>query len=101
MIGVGRARQEDGFALASALLIMLIVSLLGVAVLQTVNAQTHQSGHEVADEASFNLAESALDAESLQVQDTWPGSSGSAIYPTSCNQSTTQIAHCPGPAFTS
>jgi Tfp pilus assembly protein PilX len=100
-MGFRRARQEDGFALATALLVMLIVSLLGLAVLQTVNVETHQSGHEVADEAAFNLAESALDAESLQVQDTWPASSGSAIYPTSCNQSTSQVAHCPGPAFTS
>jgi Tfp pilus assembly protein PilX len=101
MIAWRRAREEDGVALASALLIMLIISLLGAAVLQTVNVQTHQSGHEVAGEASFNLAESALDAEALQVQDTWPDSSGSAVYPTSCTQGSTQIAHCPGPAFTS
>ncbi len=96
-----RLRDEDGFALASALLIMMIVSLFGVAVLQAVNVETHQSGHEVADEASFNLAESVLDAESLQIQEAWPGSSGTLVYPATCNQASVAIAHCPGSTLTS
>src|SRR4051812_33232882 len=89
-------RDEGGFAVATAILIVMIVSLLGVAVLQTVNVESHQSGHEVADEASFNLAESVLDAESLQIQEGWPGSSGALVYPASCDQGTTGVAHCPG-----
>lgn len=95
-----RLRQEEGFALATAIMIMMIVSLLGAAVLQTVNVESHQSGHEVANEASFNLAESVLDAESLQIQETWPGSSASA-YPATCNQSSSGVSHCPGTTLTS
>jgi Tfp pilus assembly protein PilX len=94
-------RDEGGFAVATAILVLMIISLLSVAVLQTINVESHQSGHEVADEASFNLAESVLDAESLQIQEAWPGSSGALVYPATCNQSTTGVAHCPGANLTS
>jgi Tfp pilus assembly protein PilX len=94
-------RDEGGFAVATAILVLMIISLLSIAVLQGVNVEAHQSGHEVADEASFNLAESVLDAESLQIQESWPGSSGSVVYPATCNQSTTGVAHCPGVDLTS
>jgi Tfp pilus assembly protein PilX len=92
--------DEGGFAVATALLILMIISLLSVAVLQTVNVESHQSGHEVANEASFNLAESVLDAESLQVQEAWPGTSAAA-FPATCNQSTSSVSHCPGTNLTS
>ena len=75
-----RDRHEDGFALVSAVIVLLLTSLIGLAILQTVNAQTHLTGHEVAGEAAFNLAESAVDAEALQLEQTWPGSSVTA-YP--------------------
>src|SRR5437763_13632026 len=95
-----RARHEEGFALVSAIIILLITSLVGLAVIQTVNAQTHLSGHEVAGEAAFNLAESAIDAESLQLEQAWPGSSAAA-YPSPCNQASGPATGCPGTAFTS
>jgi Tfp pilus assembly protein PilX len=94
-------RDESGFAVATAILVLMIISLLSIAVLQTVNVESHQSGHEVANEASFNLAESVLDAESLQIQEAWPGSTGSVVYPTTCNQSTAGVSHCPGADLTS
>jgi Tfp pilus assembly protein PilX len=94
-------RDEGGFAIATAILVLMIVSLLSLAVLQTVNVESHQSGHEVGDEASFNLAESVLDAESLQIQEAWPGSSGSVVYPSTCNQASSGVAHCPGTGLTS
>jgi Tfp pilus assembly protein PilX len=84
----------------AAIMVLLITSLVTLAILQTVNAQTHLTGHEVAGEASFNLAESALDAESLQLEQAWPGSSAAA-YPASCNQASAAATGCPGSAFTS
>jgi Tfp pilus assembly protein PilX len=95
-----RARDEQGFALATALLIMFICLLLGLALLQTVTAQTHQSGYESAGESSFNVAESVIDAESLQLQNSWPGTP-TAAYPTTCNQSSTPVTGCPGTDLTS
>jgi type II secretory pathway pseudopilin PulG len=95
-----RSRREDGFALVSAVVILLITSLVTLAVIQTVNAQTHLTGHEVAAEAAFNLAESAVDAESLQLEQAWPGSAATA-YPASCNQASTAVTGCPGTSFTS
>jgi Tfp pilus assembly protein PilX len=97
---IKRAHQQEGFVLATALLVMCICLLLGLATLQTVTAETHQSGYENAGEAAFNLAESALDVESLQRQNSWPSLS-SAAYPATCNQSTTPTTGCPGTALTS
>jgi Tfp pilus assembly protein PilX len=95
-----RDRHEDGFALVSAVIVLLLTSLIGLAILQTVNAQTHLTGHEVAGEAAFNLAESAVDAEALQLEQTWPGSSVTA-YPATCNQASSPVTGCSGTTFTS
>ena len=92
-------RNEGGFALPVALLMMFICLLLGLATLETVTSETHQSGYEVANEASFNVAESVIDAESLQLQNSWPGTSAAA-YPTTCNQSSTPVTGCPGTGLT-
>jgi Tfp pilus assembly protein PilX len=97
---VTRGKDEGGFALPVALLMMFICLLLGLATLETVTAETHQSGYEVAGEASFNIAESVIDAESLQLQNSWPGTS-TAAYATTCNQSSTPTTGCPGTGLTS
>src|SRR5262249_8071587 len=60
----------------------------------------HQSGAEVAGEAAFNVAQSALAAQALELQQSWPGSSASA-YPSTCNQTSSPTTGCPGTALTS
>jgi Tfp pilus assembly protein PilX len=97
----GNARRggEEGFALVTSIMILVIAGLFALAITQTVNVETHQSGNEVAGEAAFNLAQSALAAEALQLQQAWPGTVASK-YPATCNQSSTPTTGCPGTALT-
>jgi Tfp pilus assembly protein PilX len=92
-------RDEGGFVLGTAMALLFIILLLGAAALQTVNVQSHQSGHESAGEAAFNLAESALDAETSQLQTKWP--TATPGWTTACNQVTAPGTGCPGTSLTS
>jgi parallel beta-helix repeat protein len=89
-----RLRSQDGLALIPAITTVAIVLILGTALLAAVNVQTHQSAAERAKEASFRLAEAALNATALQVSTNWPNTLALA-YGT-CNQSTTPSATCIG-----
>lgn len=91
--------DERGFVLITAISVLMIVLLLGLALIATVNVQTHQTGVEKAGEAAFDLAESALDAEAHQVEVAWPGTAATAL-PTACNQSTPDTVGCDGTALT-
>ena len=89
-------RSEDGFAIAPAMAVMVIVLALGAAVLTTVNVQSSQTRVESAQEGSFELADSALNSQILNLSRTWPTSA--APY-TTCNQATTSSTSCMGTAL--
>lgn len=90
--------DEAGFVLGTAMAVLFIVVLLGLVALQTVDVQSHQSSHETAGEAAFNLGESALDAETSQLQTKWPSATPGWYQP--CNQSSTPTTGCPGTSLT-
>jgi hypothetical protein len=78
---------------------MFIIVTLGLVAMQTVDVQTHQSSHETAGEAAFNLAESALDAETAQLDNQWPNTAPG--WNTSCtNLTPAATTGCPGPSLT-
>ncbi len=91
---MNRLRSERGLALVPAIMTIAIVMTLGTALLAGANVQTHQTATERAKEASFRIAESALNNNVLQLTRTWPTSSASAYPP--CNQSSTPSATCMG-----
>jgi Tfp pilus assembly protein PilX len=95
---MSRLREERGLALVPAIGILFIVLLLGAAVLTTVNAQTSQSGAERSQEGSFQVAESALNTQLVQLSRNWPSSSTTA-YP-SCNQASPASSTCSGTDLT-
>jgi Tfp pilus assembly protein PilX len=90
--------DERGFALATAMAVLFIILTLGLVALQTVDFQSRSSSQETAGEAAFNLAESALDAETSQLGTQWP--SGTSQWTAACNQSTAPTAGCPGTSLT-
>jgi hypothetical protein len=98
MTGRQEVRDEGGFVLATAIAVLSVVLLLGLAALQTVDVQSHQTSHEAAGEAAFNLAESALEAETFQLQLSWP--SAGPGWPV-CTQSSAPAVGCPGTSLTS
>jgi Tfp pilus assembly protein PilX len=84
-------RKEAGFVLPTAIIVMFVIALLAFVVLKTTDVQTHQTGHETSGEASFNMAESALDAESIQLQSSWPSTSAWPV----CTNASAQATGCP------
>lgn len=92
--------NEDGWVLVTSMAVLFIILTLGIVTLRNVDAQTHQSGRESAAEAAFNMAESALDAETLRLQTGWP--TAATWWSGSCtNQTAAATASCPGPSLTS
>jgi Tfp pilus assembly protein PilX len=92
----GRLERESGFALIVTMMLMLFALGIGVALVARADSQSNLSGHERTREASFNLAEAALNAEALQLSRSWPGATATSS-PTSCDPSSTDTA-CPLPA---
>jgi type II secretory pathway pseudopilin PulG len=89
-----RHRQEDGFALVAAVVLLTVIMGVGLGLLLFSDAQTRASGREQANEAAFNLAEAALNAQVGQLTRHWPKA---GEYPTKCTSaeaaSTTNV--CP------
>jgi Tfp pilus assembly protein PilX len=92
-----RLAEERGFAVATAIIVLTIMMALGLATASLVDNQSRLSGKERVQETSFNVAEAVLNAQSLQLSQTWPGSSGAGTggpYPSSCARSDT-TTNCP------
>jgi Tfp pilus assembly protein PilX len=90
-----RLQNERGFVLTTAMIVLFIMFLLGVAVMTTVTVQARETGHEKAGEGAFNVADSVLQAQAYQLQASWP----TAATPV-CNQSSAQTVGCEGVALT-
>ena len=93
-----RARCEDGWALITALLLMIIMAGFGLSTLALVDTQQDASADGRRRETAFNVAEAALNAQTYQLARTWPGKGGAGNtalqYPVSCTQTSTD-PRCP------
>lgn len=95
-----RLRSQDGSALVTAMLVMMIMMTLGVAVLGLVDSQQRESGKERQRESGFQLTEAVLNAQIYQLSNRWPSCSinttcdTSVQYPPECTQASTD-ARCP------
>lgn len=86
-----RAREESGSVLIVAVMILMITLVIGIALAATADTQVHAAKYERNREASFELADAALNAQALQLGRNWPRAAGGA---TSCDKNSTS-AMCP------
>jgi len=97
-----RAREEQGFVLVTAIVLLTVILGLGLGLLLFTDNQQAASTREQTSEAAFNLAEASLNAQILQLSREWPGKpseGGSPVQPTSCTPGTsTSTNFCPDPA---
>jgi hypothetical protein len=90
-----RLASQNGSALVTAMLVMMIMMTLGVAVLGLVDNQQRESGKERQRESGFQLTEAVLNAQIYQLSNRWPSCSvattcGPAVaYPSSCTPAST------------
>jgi len=85
-----RLRNESGFALIGALLILIILMGIGVALVSMSDTQQNQSGGQRVKESAFNLAEAALNAEALQLGHSRPSTA-------TCTRMSTATPSAPSP----
>lgn len=84
-----RLRHESGVALPAAIFVIMIMIMLGLALASLADRQQGAAREERVREASFNLAEAALNAQIFQLtRRTWPTTSLSAPAPTCIPTST-------------
>jgi Tfp pilus assembly protein PilX len=88
-------RNNDGFALVTALVLLTVMMGLGLGLLFLTDSQQKASGREQASESAFNVAEGALNAQITQLSHSWPGSKEQE-YPPVCTAATTTATNgCP------
>ena len=67
-----RLRDESGMTLIAAVMIVFGMLAFGLAMLAASDTQSKTTARERTREASFNLAEAALNAQALQLSRSWP-----------------------------
>lgn len=91
-------RDEGGWALVTALMIMAVMVITGLATLAVVDNQQRQSAETRRRETAFNVAEAALNAQLYQLARSWPGAGAqtntSLRYPAQCTEASTD-GRCP------
>ena len=92
-----RAREEQGFVLVSAVVLLTVMMGLGLGLLLFADNQQHAASAEQGSEEAFNIAEAALNAQVGQISRAWPGESGQAL-PESCTPANSTSERCPSAA---
>ena len=87
-----RLQAEDGWAVLTALLLMVIMLGSGLSLATYVDNETTQSKTGRNRETAFNLGEGALNAQVFALGGTWPGIAAQNV--TACTPSSTS-AQCP------
>jgi hypothetical protein len=99
------ARNEDGWAMLTALALMILMMSTGIAIAAYMDTETTQTTKTRQRETSFNFAEAALTAQLFALSQSttsasggWPGTAAQGY--AACNQAilatnTVQVAQCP------
>jgi Tfp pilus assembly protein PilX len=90
-----RARNDDGFAVVTAIVLLTVILGLGLGLLLFTDNQQKASAREQASEAAFNVAEAALNAQVGQLSRKWPQTE--AEMPKECTSSSanSETNDCP------
>jgi Tfp pilus assembly protein PilX len=97
-----RARNEEGFAVVAAVVLLTVIMGLGLGLLLFTDSQQKASTRQQASEAAFNVAEAALNAQVGQLSREWPTQKSAETnpLPASCTASTSteKTNDCPSSA---
>ncbi len=89
------ARDNDGFALVTAIILLSVMMGLGLGLLLLTDNQQKASAREQASESAFNVAEAALNAQIGQLSRSWP-SEAALKYESRCTEATSTTTNgCP------
>ena len=88
-----RARAQEGSALVTALLVMILFLVVGLSTAALVDGQQRESGRERVRESSFQLTEGVLNTQIYLLSRQWPGEA--ATQWTLCTPANQADARCP------
>lgn len=93
---IRRERGEEGFALVSAIMILMVILGLGLAMMRFADDQQRASSREQWHESSYNLAEGALNAEVSKLAVSWIGAGAWApsAPPSGCTTGSSMATGC-------
>src|SRR5215203_6033896 len=91
-----RLRNQDGYAVATAMIVMSMMLMIGLATLAFADSETNSSNRERVHESRLNLTEGVIAAEIFQMSRSWPTTAAQG-YPDVCTDSSV-VAKCPTPA---
>lgn len=94
---MSRARNEEGFAVVAAIVLMTVIMGLGLGLLLFTDSQQKASAHEQASEAAFNVAEAALNAQVGQLSRQWPQSETEMPRECTSSSANSETNDCPSP----
>src|SRR5215217_9389620 len=80
-----RVRNQDGYALVTATILLSIMLMVGLTVVALGDTQSKRSGEQRIRESSFNLAEGLLFGQGFVLASGWPDELAKA-YPATCTQ---------------
>jgi len=97
---VRRAHGEEGIALVSAIILLMVVIGLGLGLMAFSDTQQRSATNEQQNEGAYALAEAALNAQIYELSLQWPSNALNAqsAYPYGCNAATNGTSYCPSPS---
>jgi hypothetical protein len=91
-----RLRSADGYAVATAMIVMAIMLVMGMAAFAFVDTETQSSLRERTHESRLNLTEGVVAAEIFQMSRSWP-TTAEKEFPVECTHDSAEPL-CPTPA---
>jgi hypothetical protein len=93
---IPRLRNEQGFSIVTAIMLLGFMLSAGLASYAYVDTEQDQSRVERVGESSFNLTEGLLNTQTFILSRNWPRTA-SRTYPAQCTQASAPTAYCPQP----
>lgn len=94
-----RMRNEEGWVVVSAMVLMGIMLMVGLAILSTSDTGSKRSREQRERESSFNLTEGVLYSQAFVLAQGWPTGTGTnPAYPARCTSSSASSTQCPAAA---
>src|SRR5829696_9131059 len=91
-----RLRNQDGYAVATAMIVMSMMLMIGLATLAFADSETNSSNRERVHESRLNLTEGVVAAEIFQMSRSWP-TTAEKEFPVECTHTSVEPL-CPTPA---
>ncbi|HEX4759914.1 MAG TPA: hypothetical protein VH256_03900 [Thermoleophilaceae bacterium] len=88
-----RMREEDGWLVVTAVMVISMMLGIGLAIFSTVGTQQSESRKERNRDSAFNLAESALYSQAFILSKNWPATNANPGW--TCTQTVTTDGLCP------